>query len=121
MTPIRLTADAKRDPVFSKMPESFEVFEWHGEVFNLPKDRVPLAGSAIAPLRAFRYSARAYGLLFHCEMEPSGIESLCRECAPDLIKTGVPAQEVKAASTPHLPALHQFADRLIDHLLSSPR
>jgi GMP synthase-like glutamine amidotransferase len=121
MTPIRLTPEAKQDPVFRTMPDSFVVFEWHGEVFDLPKDCVPLAGSAIAPLQAFRFGARAYALLFHLEMEQAGIESLCRECAPDLIKARLTAQEVKAAASPHLPTLHQFADRLIDHLLSSPR
>ena len=121
MTPVRLTAEAKHDPVFSTAPESFEVFEWHGEVFDLPKDCVPLAGSDIAPLQAFRCAARAYGLLFHLEMEESGIESLCRECAPDLTKTRLTAQHVKAAALPHLPQLHQIADRLIDHLLSPQR
>jgi GMP synthase (glutamine-hydrolysing) len=121
MASIRLTADGKRDPVFSKMPELFAVFEWHGEVFDLPKDCVPLAGSAVAPLQAFRYDTRAYGLLFHLEMEQSGIDSLCRECAPDLIRARLTAQEVKAAATPHLPTLHQFADRLISHVLTPER
>ncbi len=106
------------DPVFSTLPESFEVFEWHGEVFDLPKDCVPLAGSDIAPLQAFRYATRAYGLLFHLEMEENGIESLCRECAPDLTKARLTAHHVKAATLPHLPQLHQIADRLIGHLLS---
>ena len=45
MTPVTLTVEAKQDPVFRTLPESFEVFEWHGEVFDLPKDCVPLAGS----------------------------------------------------------------------------
>jgi GMP synthase (glutamine-hydrolysing) len=104
-----------------RLPESFEVFEWHGEVFDLPNDCVPLAGSDIAPLQAFRYGARAYGLLFHLEMEESGVESLCRECAPDLTKARLTMQQVKAAALPHLPQLHQIADRLIDHLLSPQR
>jgi GMP synthase-like glutamine amidotransferase len=121
MTQIRLTADAKQDPVFSTLPESFHVFEWHGEVFDLPKDCVSLAGSDIAPLQAFRYAARAYGLLFHLEMEENGIESLCRECAPDLTKTRLTAQQVKATALPHLPQLHQIADRLIGNLLDSRR
>ena len=121
MTPVRLTTEAKQDPVFGTAPESFEVFEWHGEVFDLPKDSVPLAGSDIAPLQAFRYAARAYGLLFHLEMEENGIESLCRECAPDLTKTRLAAHHVKAAALPHLPQLHQIADRLIGHLLSPQR
>lgn len=118
MTPITLTAQAKQDPVFSEIPESFEVFEWHGEIFDLPKDCVPLAGSDIAPLQAFRYGARAYGLLFHLEMEENGIDSLCRECAPDLSTAHLPAQLVKTTAIPHLPQLHQIADRLIGHLLS---
>jgi GMP synthase (glutamine-hydrolysing) len=118
MTPVRLTAEAKQDPVFSTLPESFEVFEWHGEVFDLPKDCVLLAGSDIAPLQAFRYSARAYGLLFHLEMEENGIESLCQECARDLTNARLTAQQVKAAAIRHLPQLHQIADHLIGHLLS---
>jgi GMP synthase-like glutamine amidotransferase len=121
ITPVWLTQEGKRDPVFGSCPESFDVFEWHGEVFDLPKDCVPLAGSVIAPLQAFRYGARAYGLLFHLEMEQAGIDSLCRECAPDLVKARLTVQDVKTAAIPHLPTLHQFADRLIGHLLDSHR
>ena len=119
MTPVTLTAEAKQDPVFRTLPESFDVFEWHGEVFDLPKDCVSLAGSNIAPLQAFRYGTRAYGLLFHLEMEESGIDSLCRECAPDLVHAGVTTQQVKTTALPHLPQLHRIADRLIGHLLDS--
>jgi len=121
ITPVTLTAEAKQDPVFSMLSESFEVFEWHGEVFDLPKDCVSLAGSDIAPLQAFRYGARAYGLLFHLEMEENGIKSLCQECAPDLTKADLTAQQVKTTALPHLPQLHQIADRLIGHLLSPQR
>lgn len=121
MTPIKLTPEAKGDPVFKTLPDSFNVFEWHGEVFDLPKDCVPLAGSAMAPLQAFRYGALVYGLLFHLEVEQAGIHSLCEECAPDLVKAKLTAQAIKAAATPQLPTLHQFADRLIGHLLASQR
>jgi GMP synthase-like glutamine amidotransferase len=121
MTQVRLTAEAKQDPVFSTLPESFEVFEWHGEVFDRPKDAVTLAGSDIAPLQAFRYGARAYGLLFHLEMEENGIDSLCQECAPDLMKARLTAQQIKATALPQLPQLHQVADRLIGQLLSPQR
>lgn len=121
MTSIRLTAEAKQDPIFRTLPNSFGVFEWHGEVFDLPNNCVPLAGSDIAPLQAFRYETHAYGLLFHLEMEENGIESLCRECAPDLMKARLTAQQVKAAAFPRLPQLHQIADRLVAHLLDSAR
>jgi GMP synthase-like glutamine amidotransferase len=121
MTEIHLTQEAKTDPVFGALPASFDVFEWHGEVFDLPKGCLQLAGSALAPLQAFRYGSRAYGLLFHLEMEQAGIDSLCRECAPDLVKAKLTAQDVKAAAIPRLPTLHRFADLLVDYLLTSQR
>jgi len=121
MTPVRLTDEGKTDPVFGAGPESFDVFEWHGEVYDLPKDCVPLVGSDIAPLQAFRYGDRAYGLLFHLEMEEGGIDSLCRECAPDLTKARLSAQQVKATALMHLSHLHEMADRLIGHLLRPTR
>ena len=121
MTPIRLAAEAKQDPVFRTLPDSFDVFEWHGEVFDLPNDCVPLAGSEIAPLQAFRYGARAYGLLFHLEMEENDIDSLCRECAADLTNAGLTAHQVRGTALPHLSQLHQVADRLVAHLLDSAR
>ncbi|MBH0207818.1 MAG: type 1 glutamine amidotransferase [Nitrospira sp.] len=121
MTPVRLTDPGKKDPVFGTCPETFDVFEWHGEIFDLPDDCVPLVSSDIAPLQAFRYSARAYGLLFHLEMEEGGIDSLCRECAPDVTKAGFTAQQVKATALPRLPQLHGMADRLIGYLLGDVR
>lgn len=118
MTPVRLADAGKQDPVFGPCPATFDVFEWHGEIFDLPNDCVPLAGSDIAPLQAFRYGEWAYGLLFHLEMEANGIDSLCRECAPDVTKAGLTAQQVKAMALPQLPELHFLADRLIGHLLT---
>jgi len=121
MTPVRLTPEAKSDPLFSTLPDSFDVFEWHGEVFELPDHCTPLAGSDIAPLQAFRYGDRAYGLLFHLEMEREGIDQLCRECAMDLTRAGVTARQITDAARPHLPTLHRFADDLIGTLLPSER
>lgn len=118
MTPIRLTPDAKQDPVFSTLPESFDVFEWHGEVFDLPKGCVPLAGSAIAPLQAFRYGTRAYGLLFHLEMEERGIEALCRHCPNDLSRAKIDPLTLMRQAEPHLPSLHRWAAALISHVLA---
>ncbi|NGZ98908.1 MAG: hypothetical protein CV089_22840 [Nitrospira sp. WS110] len=119
MTPVCLTGEGKRDPVFGAGPDTFQVFEWHGEIFDLPEECVALAGSEIAPLQAFRYGNRAYGLLFHLEMEEDGIDSLCRECAPDLMKARLTASHVKSTATPHLHQSHVMADRLINHLLTS--
>ena len=121
MTPVRLTNEGTHDPVFGSCPATFDVFEWHGEIFDLPNECVPLASSDIAPLQVFRYGERAYGILFHLEMEQTGIDSLCRECAPDLAKAHLTTQQVTAAAFPQLPQLHQVADRLIGHVLTAKR
>jgi GMP synthase-like glutamine amidotransferase len=119
MTRIQLTELGKEDPVFQALPDTFEVFEWHGEVFTLPPGAVCLAGSAVAPIQAFRYGPKAYGLLFHVEVEPNGIEALCRACAADLVRAGLTAEAVKARAMPALTSLHQVADRLVAQLLKS--
>ncbi|MBS0151570.1 MAG: type 1 glutamine amidotransferase [Nitrospira sp.] len=117
MMPIRLTEEGKKDPVFGGGSDVVDVFEWHGEIFDLPTGGVPLAGSTIAPLQAFRYDNRAYGLLFHLEMEEGGIDSLCRECASDVTKANLTTQQIKTTALPQLPQLHHLADRLISRLL----
>jgi GMP synthase (glutamine-hydrolysing) len=121
MTPVLLTNEGTHDSVFGSCPATFAVFEWHGEVFDLPDDCVPLVSSDIAPLQAFRYGSCAYGILFHLEMEQAGIDSLCRECAADLKKADLTAQGVKATALPHLSQLHHVADRLIGHVLPAKR
>lgn len=118
MTPVRLTQEGQHDPVFKTFTETFDVFEWHGEIFDLPRGSAALAGSAIAPFQAFRYGTRAYGLLFHLEMEQAGIEALCGECGPDIVRAKTTAHLVKTEAIPHLPALHHMAGRLLDHLLA---
>lgn len=119
MTPVYLTGAGKQDPVFGTGSNTFSVFEWHGEIFDLPKGSVALVESEVAPLQAFRYGKHAYGLLFHLEMEEGGIDSLCRECGTDLIKAGLTASLVKAVAMPHLHQSHVMADRLIHHLLTA--
>ena len=120
-TQITLTDEGKKDPVFGMFSEALSVFEWHGEVFDLPQDCVALAGSEIEPLQAFRFGSRAYGLLFHLEIEMEGIDALCRECAPDLARAQLTAAKVLMGILPHMWLSHQIADRLIGHLLQSDR
>ena len=118
MTPAYLTPDGRHDPVFKTFRDTFDVFQWHGEMFDLPPGSVALARSEIVPVQAFRYRSRAYGLLFHLEMEQKGIEALCRECSSDLDRVGTTAHLVKTGAIPHLPALHLMAGRLLDYLLA---
>jgi GMP synthase-like glutamine amidotransferase len=65
--PVELTAEGRRDPVFSALPQAFPSLQWHGDTFDLPRGAVRLAGSPAYPNQAFRF-ANAYGVQFHLEV-----------------------------------------------------
>ncbi len=116
MVPVTLTDEGKTDPVFSQLSSIFQFFQWHGEGIILPPELQPLVASTDFPVQAFRVKDRCYGLLFHPEMEEEGMQALFRECPDDVKKSGIPSEAIHAQAIPHLPMLHQFADRLIGHL-----
>lgn len=68
MHEVTTTAAATADPVFGGLSERLEVFQWHGETFDLPTGSVALATSPVYPNQAFRAGDRAYGLQFHLEV-----------------------------------------------------
>ena len=67
--PISLLPAASTDRLFQSLRQQEVVFHWHGEVFGLPPAAVPLAESGQTAWQAFRYGDRAYGLLFHLEVD----------------------------------------------------
>ena len=120
MTPIELTQEGEQDPVFGRMPQSFEVFQWHGEGMELKPETVVLASSRAYAHQAFRLSERMYGLLFHLEMEIQGVEALCRECPADVQRGGVPVETILETSKRQLPSLHELVEKLVHHLATCP-
>lgn len=50
------------------------IFHWHREGFELPRDAVLLATGDVFPNQAFRYGKNAYGLQFHPEMTQTMLE-----------------------------------------------
>lgn len=119
MLPVSLTERGRSDPVFDSMPQVFPVFQWHGEGMTLPHGSTHLAASADFPVQAFRMKEQIYGLLFHLELEEAGIEALCRECPQDVQRGGVSPEMIQARSRPHLPKLHQLADRFLERVIRS--
>lgn len=51
------------------LPETFDVFHWHKEIFGLPQGALPIGSTRIAPLQGFCWdSERVISLLFHIEI-----------------------------------------------------
>jgi len=72
---VDLTDEGLRDPCMAGLAVSgtrtAQVFQWHGDTFDLPHGAVRLASSSLYPNQAFRYSDRVYALQFHIEVTPS--------------------------------------------------
>jgi GMP synthase-like glutamine amidotransferase len=64
---IHLMPSAADDPLFSLFSNPQEVFQWHGDTFDLPERAVHLARSDRFEHQAFRIGRRVYALQFHLE------------------------------------------------------
>jgi GMP synthase-like glutamine amidotransferase len=76
---VTLSDEGMRDPCMSTLavPErkTAQVFQWHGDTFDLPQDAVRLASSEVYPNQAFRHADRVYALQFHIEVSPPIVSS----------------------------------------------
>ena len=71
--PVHLTDAGQRDPLFHGLPPVLDVFQWHGDTFEIPQGGECLAGGTVCPHQAFRVGARAYGFQFHIEVTSRSI------------------------------------------------
>lgn len=73
-TSIELTKNGKKSRIFKGFTTPFKALEWHGDIFDLPKDAEHLAFTPLAANQAFSYKT-AYGFLFHFEFTPGMVEN----------------------------------------------
>lgn len=108
--PVRLTAAAKRDRSWARVPPEFMAFHWHGEVFTLPPGAVALASSELTPRQAFRYGPNAYGCLFHMEVTETVVADMVASFADELRETGVSPDEITGGRDTQLAALQKIGE-----------
>jgi len=65
---VSLTKTGSQDPLFSGLPRTFPVFQWHEDTFEIPNRGKLIATSSPISHQAFRYGERVYGLQFHVEV-----------------------------------------------------
>jgi GMP synthase (glutamine-hydrolysing) len=96
--PVRLSAAALEDMLWSAMPPQFDALHWHGDVFELPAGAISLASSDLTAHQAFRYGPSAYGLLFHLEMTTQMIGGMAAEFGDELREASGDAEQLAAQS-----------------------
>jgi GMP synthase (glutamine-hydrolysing) len=71
---ISLNRNGLNDPLFQGFPREIDVFQWHGDTFEIPDGAHKLAESEICPNQAFRIGNNVYGLQFHIEVTEEMIQ-----------------------------------------------
>jgi GMP synthase-like glutamine amidotransferase len=71
---VSLTEIGLQDPLFSDLPKTFPVFQWHEDTFEIPRSAKLIATSSSVHHQAFRYADNAYGLQFHLEVTEEMIQ-----------------------------------------------
>ena len=65
--PVWATEDAKKHPFFSKFEDSFYVFQWHQDTFEIPRQAIRLWKGEGCENQAFLGNDQILGLQFHLE------------------------------------------------------
>jgi GMP synthase (glutamine-hydrolysing) len=103
-TPITVLEAAEGDPVVGALPAGARALHWNEDGFEPPPGAVELLARVGAGAEAFRYGDRAWGVQFHPEVHPEGLEGWYVDATGELEQAGVTEAEARRADAEHLPA-----------------
>ena len=83
--PISLAQDSVATILFGESGDSFPVFHWHGDTFDLPPNATRIASSEICPNQAFIYAEKVIGLQFHFEVTEKSLQRMITFCGEELV------------------------------------
>ena len=105
-------------PTAFRFPPTAEVFQWHGDTFDLPQGAVHLARSQACTNQAFQMG-RAIGLQFHLETTPESVRSLIQHSSPEVNPGPFIQAETALLSAPpeKYKSLHCLMEAVLQHFL----
>ena len=96
------------DPVFSDIPLSPVVIQWHWDaITELPPGALLLAASPRYPHQAFRVGLKGYGLQFHIETPPEMVRRWAAEDVDGLLEAGLDPDLVVERAVDVLPEIEE--------------
>jgi len=70
---VEKTEQAKELPLVKALPGCFDVFQWHGDTYDLPQGCTQLFRSDACEQQGFSLNSQVVALQFHIEVTPAGI------------------------------------------------
>lgn len=93
--PIAWSDSAMGHKIISGLNPAMNVFHWHGEQFEIPKEAIHLASSKACANQAFLYNDKVLGLQFHLEMNESAIDKIIANCGREIATPSPTIQSVE--------------------------
>jgi GMP synthase (glutamine-hydrolysing) len=115
---VETTEEAFYDPLFGALGRSFTAFHWHGDIFELPERATLLASSRPTSVQAFRFGKKAYGILFHLEVDERLVRGMLDDFQDEAREAGEDPYEILRQTPEHLPQLMARAGRFHERFLS---
>jgi GMP synthase-like glutamine amidotransferase len=86
--PLQFSADALAHPFFDHFKQTYTLFHWHGDTFDLPPGAVLLASTTVCPHQAFMIDDHVLALQFHPEMNEHTIGQMILHDGHELEEEG---------------------------------
>jgi GMP synthase (glutamine-hydrolysing) len=102
--PITVLEAAHGDPVTGALPAGAVALHWNEDGFEPPPGAVELLARVGAGAEAFRYGDRAWGVQFHPEVHPEGLDGWYVDASGELEEAGVTEAAARLADAENLPA-----------------
>lgn len=111
------TAEGEADPLFRHFRAREKIFQWHEDLFSLPRDCVLLAAGPGSCQQAFRYGGRVYGLQFHLEVDAPMIERWLNLPSHQKALTAGDAGKIRAETPLHIEGLQTLSRKVFGEFL----
>ena len=83
--PIQMTKESFTQKPFNAFPYQLNVFHWHGDTFDIPKNAIHLARSTACENQAYIYDKNIIGLQFHIEIMEENARQIIANCGHELV------------------------------------
>jgi GMP synthase (glutamine-hydrolysing) len=111
-TPIEPLPAAAGDPVFGALPVGAIALHWNEDGFEPPAGAVETLRRVGAGAEGFRYGEHVWGVQFHPEVDPDGLEGWYVDATGELEDAGVTEADARALDAQHLPGQAALSEAL---------
>jgi len=93
--PVTFSNEALHNPLFNHFTQSYTLFHWHGDTFDLPEEAIVLAFTTVCKHQAYLLNSNILGMQFHLEMNEETIEQMLLHDGDELNEQGIYIQSVE--------------------------